>query len=89
MARPRFLKLERRKVDAAFGMDRALAGHALPAADRDVDIRRSISTPRQMRSVRSAAIKGDPLRRNGSSTMSLGTIARCQFIAKYLCHLVL
>jgi hypothetical protein len=81
MARPRFLKLERGKVDAAFGMDRALAGHASPAADRDVDIRRSISTPRQMRPVRSAAIKGDRLRRK-----SLGTIARCQFIAKYLCH---
>src|ERR1700722_11218800 len=40
MARPRFLKLERSKVDAALGMDRALAGHALPAADGDVDIKR-------------------------------------------------
>src|ERR1700722_17262662 len=40
MARPRFFKLERGKVDAAFGMDRAVAGQALPTADGDVDIKR-------------------------------------------------
>src|SRR5271168_317727 len=40
MARLRLVKLERSKVDAALGMDRARAGHALPAADRDVDIKR-------------------------------------------------
>jgi hypothetical protein len=34
------LKLERSKVDAVLGMDRALASHALPTADRDVDIKR-------------------------------------------------
>src|SRR5580658_4405376 len=36
----RFLQLERSKVDAALGMDRALAGHALPTADGDIDVER-------------------------------------------------
>jgi hypothetical protein len=40
MARLRFLKLERSKVDAVLGMDRALARDASPTADRDVDIKR-------------------------------------------------
>src|ERR1700735_3331135 len=40
MARLRLLKLERSKVDAVLGMDRALASHALPTAGRDVDIKR-------------------------------------------------
>lgn len=89
MARLRLLNLERGKLDATLGMDRAVAGHALPAADGDVDIKQSISTPRQMRPVRSADIRVDPLPGNGSSTTSLGTIARCQFIAKCLCHSIL
>src|ERR1700727_883413 len=40
MARLRFFKLDGGKVDAAFGMDRAVAGQALPTADGDVDIKR-------------------------------------------------
>src|SRR6202035_74234 len=88
MARLRFLKLERSKVDAVLGMDRALARDASPAADRDVDIKWvDLDAP---------ADAAGALRRHHGRVAAQkrieprcrGTIA-CSFIAKCLCHLVL
>src|SRR3984957_14525048 len=83
MARLRFFKLERSKVDAVLGMDRALARDASPAADRDVDIKRvDLDVP--------ADAAGALRRHQGRSRQKRIDVAgrsHCPFIAKWLCHL--
>src|ERR1700722_8261111 len=83
MARLRFFKLERGKVDAVLGMDRALASHAPPTADRDVDIKRvDLDAP--------ADAAGALRRHQGRSRQKRIDVAgrsHCPFIAKCLCHL--
>jgi hypothetical protein len=81
MAHPRFLKLERGKVDAVLGMDRALAGHALPAADGDIDIKRvDLDAPCAAGAL--PRHQGRPAAQKRIEHDVAGTIARCQFIAK-------
>src|ERR1700722_11725598 len=85
MARLRLLKLERSKVDAILGMDRALASHALPTADRDVDIKRvDLDAP--------ADAAGALRRHQGRSRQKriehdVPGRSHCPFIAKCLGHL--
>src|ERR1700733_592125 len=83
MARLRLLKLERSKVDAVLGMDRALPSHALPTADRDVDIKRvDLDAP--------ADAAGALRRHQGRSRQKRIDVpgrSHCPFIAKCLCHL--
>src|ERR1700735_2330257 len=83
MARLRLLKLERSKVDAVLGMDRALASHALPTAGRDVDIKRvDLDAP--------ADAAGALSRRPAAQKRIEHDVAgrsHCPFIAKCLCHL--
>src|ERR1700735_4206849 len=85
MARLRFLKLERSKVDAVLGMDRALASHALPTAGRDVDIKRGdLDAPADAAGALSRRHQGRPA---AQKRIDVPGRSHCPFIAKCLCRL--
>src|ERR1700733_7101482 len=87
MARLRFFKLERGKVDAVLGMDRALASHALPTAGRDVDIKRvDLDAPADAAGALSRRHQGRPAAQKRIEHDVAGR-SHCPFIAKCLCHL--